>query len=376
MNPLTQNSFIEKLQALFFQRDRLSMHQRSELVNNISDREMLDKVAMMRNVMTEGTDYSAVQRNEYLRFERAITRKRRIIGYYTVAATVALLLGTSLTIYLYNADKNSDTKYNGVVLLGDAGTTYNLSEMREIEDVADLRGVSKDSIGGLNYTQAVASSVVYKADMNTIKVPRGGIYNLTLHDGTVVWLNAETELKYPTVFNGTTREVYLKGEGYFDVKTDSARQFKVHMPQGSIVVYGTTFNINAYGDNGAYHATLLKGKVALINKLHEEFLLDPGKQAVLNISNNNVEVKDADIHSAVSWRTGKFIFERCTLEELMRQLERWYDLNVIFTNMDLRKIEYRGEINKELTLKEALHLIQLTTKVSITQNGKCITISK
>ncbi|HEX5025699.1 MAG TPA: FecR domain-containing protein [Agriterribacter sp.] len=178
---------------------------------------------------------------------------------------------------------------------------------------------------------------------NTMSTPRGGEYQLTLPDGTNVWLNAESSITYPTSFPGNTRAVVITGEAYFEVIKDKHRPFHVKAGDQEIEVLGTHFNINAYGDDGQIKTSLLEGSVKVNNSV-----LKPG-QAYMN---GNIGFTDVD--QDVAWKNGIFNFNNQTLAEVMKQLARWYNIEVIYPE-GIPKKEYGGEMGRNLTLDQVLN---------------------
>jgi transmembrane sensor len=162
---------------------------------------------------------------------------------------------------------------------------------------------------------------------NTIATPRGGQYQLELADGTDVWLNSASSLTFPTAFPGKERRVELKGEGYFEVAKNASMPFHVTINNIDVKVLGTHFNIMGYNDEDNINTTLLEGKVDVTANEVSKSLL-PGKKAILNKTTNNIEISKANISQAVAWKNGEFRFKDTGIRELMRQVGRWYDVDV------------------------------------------------
>lgn len=179
--------------------------------------------------------------------------------------------------------------------------------------------------------------------INKITTPNGGQYRLTLADGTNVWLNAASSITFPTSFTGATREVRITGEAYFEVAKDQLHPFKVISENQVIEVLGTHFNVNTYQDEPEQKTTLLEGSVKITrtinsnNKIGQAKILKPGQQSVIVGSSENVRVQSADIEATVAWKNGYFKFDRVDIQTIMRQVARWYDV----------EIEYRGKIGND-----------------------------
>jgi ferric-dicitrate binding protein FerR (iron transport regulator) len=191
---------------------------------------------------------------------------------------------------------------------------------------------------------------------NTISTPRGGQYQLVLPDGSKVWLNAASSLKFPTVFNSNERQVELTGEGYFEVTKNAKMPFSVIVNHTKIAVLGTHFNVMAYTDEKTMNTTLLEGAVTVTDGDLEKKLI-PGQQAILNSSVHRLTVTQADIPKAMAWKNGLFEFDHTDLATIMRQLARWYDIEIIYeTTADNSALG--GSISRNLSLKEVLNMLE------------------
>ncbi|MFX1704021.1 FecR domain-containing protein [Chitinophaga sp. CC14] len=190
---------------------------------------------------------------------------------------------------------------------------------------------------------------------NTLSTPRGGQYQLTLPDGTRVWLNAASSLHFPTAFTGNNRMVELTGEGYFEVAPLSGKPFLVKANGADITVLGTHFNIMAYTNENALAVTLLEGAVNVGRNGTIKKLL-PGQQARIS-NNNNITVTGADVQEAVAWKNGFFIFDRADITTVMRQLERWYDIEVVYEGTP-PQMRFGGGMQRSLPLSGILKILE------------------
>jgi ferric-dicitrate binding protein FerR (iron transport regulator) len=187
---------------------------------------------------------------------------------------------------------------------------------------------------------------------NTLTTPRGGQYQLILPDGSKVWLNAASSLRYPTAFSANERLVELTGEAYFEVQSSSAKPFRVKVNNTMVDVLGTHFNIMAYNDEQAIRTTLLEGSVKV-----GSHVLHPGQQAAVT-GDNEVKVLDnVDVQEAVAWKNGIFQFNRAPLQVVMRQLSRWYDVEVVYEGK-IPDLEFLGKMQRELNLSEVLSILE------------------
>lgn len=212
----------------------------------------------------------------------------------------------------------------------------------------------------------------------TVYTPKGGEYTLELSDGTKVWLNSESKIKYPFEFDRHIRQVEIEGEAYFEVaqKYVGAKRipFKVITGSQTIEVLGTAFNINAYKES--IYTTLVEGSVALTaNGSKDRMLLTPNQQAVYNLQNGVMEKNDVDPYYFFAWKNGKFAFRNANIYKVMEDLARWYDIEVIYQG-DFTNITYSGSISRLESFDEVIELIKLTNKFNFKIDGRRVTVSK
>lgn len=205
---------------------------------------------------------------------------------------------------------------------------------------------------------------------NEVQTPRGCEYQIQLPDGTMVWLNAASSLRFPSVFAGDCRRVYATGELYFEVARDEKCPFVVELEDGYAVrVLGTEFNLRSY-EGEARSTTLLEGRVR-VESGEEQVELTPGQQAVEVAGRGGLLVREVDVNSAVAWRKGVFLFENARLEDIMAEIGRWYDVEVFFENSAIRDERFSVEMRRHDSFAEVLKLIERTgtVKISINQNN-------
>lgn len=222
--------------------------------------------------------------------------------------------------------------------------------------------------GQLQYSAGGSAVTSY----NTLSTPRGGQFQLTLPDGTKVWLNASSSLKFPVAFNGNKREVTLKGEAYFEVIHDPKMPFTVHVEGMDIADLGTHFNIMAYADENAIKTTLVEGSIS-VSDGKSNALLKPGQQAVLS-KNGNIRVQTADVEEAIAWKNGEFYFNHTSIYEIMRQVSRWYDVDVNY--QDSTDAYLSGNIRKNVNVSEVFRMLELAGDVRFRIENKKATVMK
>lgn len=247
--------------------------------------------------------------------------------------------------------------------------------------------------GQISYRNTTAS--VQKAVYNTLTVPRGGQYQIILPDGSKVWMNAGSSIRFPTAFTGKERGVEITGEAYFEVAKNPAKPFIVKLPpspsgkeQGEIEVLGTHFNVDAYKDESSVKVTLLEGSVRVSQQATETSsfglhstssskasqILRPGQQAQINKEGNIQVVNDADINEAVAWKNNLFWFNDSNIQDVMRQLSRWYNVDVVIKG-NITK-HFTGSIPRDVNVSKVFEVLQATGGIHFEiQDGKIIVSS-
>ncbi len=324
------------------------------------------------------------ERFDYTRaYHKLVHPQKRFLSIRVagVAAAVLLLLGSTIAYYLM---QQPDTKiyYDDVFvtavkpgerkayLIKHDGEEIALkNETRTIHD----RGTSiqADSTG-LDYT-ATDSVPVQEELYNTLIVPRGGEYNLILADGTRVWLNANSELRYPVRFTGNTREVTVTGEAYFDVQKQNGKPFTVKTRLGNITVLGTQFNVTSYPEKEQLITTLVSGKVACKLPNGENIILSPDQQLTVG-KNGTTEIKKVNTLYYTSWKDGMFLFENMKLEEIMDQLARWYDIHVFYTSENVKNLHFSGDLSRFKNIDTFIEMFEKSSDAKLTLKGKTLIV--
>lgn len=218
-----------------------------------------------------------------------------------------------------------------------------------------------------------ASDKVHIADIqyNTLSTPKGGQYQITLQDGSKVWLNASSHIRFPTLFSGKNRIVEITGEAYFEVAKDKKRPFKVRFGNTEVEVLGTRFNIMAYADEGNSKTTLVEGSVRLSNSSNSR-KLRPGQQGSV-LSSGIIKTAAVDTDSEIAWKNGLFYFRDSGIEEVMREAARWYNVDVSYTGK-IRKREFTGKVSRNVNISELLNMLGYAG-VNCKIEGKKIVVS-
>ena len=212
---------------------------------------------------------------------------------------------------------------------------------------------------------------------NTLTVPGGCEFSLALADGSRVWLNAGSELRYPERFAPGKREVSLKGEAYFEVARDTASPFFVRTDHMELQVLGTSFDISAYPDDGEVVTTLLTGSVAQrFDGRQEEIILRPSYQSVYVVENGETQIREADLEAVLAWKSGKFVARNDRLEDILRKLGRWYDFQVVYTDPRLRDLRFHIHCERYENVMDILERVEETYGIRFSEYNGTIYVSR
>jgi len=297
--------------------------------------------------------------------------KSKLWPRVAAAATILLVAATSLYFYRHNAvEKINQTTVSATdIAPGKTKATLTLANGKTIS-LPDAANGELLKQSGIAITKTADGQLVYQAspgkikdrseavNYNTISTPKGGQYQVLLSDGSKVWLNAASSLKFPAVFNGSERNVELSGEAYFEVEKNEKMPFNVIANGTKVAVLGTHFNIMAYADGGAVKTTLLEGSVKL-SKGRLTALLKPGQQGLVSASSGTFEIEEADVESAVAWKNGYFMFNDSNFQEVMRQIARWYDVDLVYKNKT-NSHEFVGKISRKYNLSKVLKILEIS----------------
>lgn len=231
--------------------------------------------------------------------------------------------------------------------------------------------ITKTADGQLIY-EVTGDAAGESGKYNTLEAPKGGQYQIVLIDGTRVWLNSASKLKYPASFSTTERVVELEGEAYFEVAKNKDLPFRIRTADQEIQVLGTHFNVAAYVDESNTKTTLIEGSVSVSRGGEKGKILSPGQQSVLQ--NGTFLIQTVDTEEAIAWKNGYFIFENDNTEAIMRKLERWYDVDIIYQGMGDPRTKVMGAISRNTQLNEILDLLEATGKFKFKTEGRRIII--
>ena len=318
-----------------------------------------------------------------------------IRAWYQVGIAASILAILSIGLYFYtHRTINSQVaisepeiiKGKAIIKPGGDKAVLTLSDGSKIilEDakkglLANQAGVSiqKTADGELLYSFAknlssVSEILPEEVIYNKIETPFGGKYQINLPDGSKVWLNSASTLRFPALFSGNTREVELNGEAYFDVAKNPNKPFKVITKDQIVEVLGTQFNINSYSDEETFKTTLIEGSVKIIYK-DRVVLLSPGQQFQPNLRSS--QVIEADTEQVTAWKNGYFLFKDEDIRSIMRKISRWYNVEVNYTG-DIPDVGFGGNISRSKDINEVLNVLQLTNAVHFKVEGRRITVMR
>ena len=377
---------IEFANRLLTRREELNDEEVTAWLKEKDHVELLDEIAAIRQKLS-GQSYGENDEEEFLHLEKNIyeQKSRRMTLRWSIAASIILLVGLFVGRTI-NGVRDMHEEQELAKNVMQPGTLKAVLMMADGKEVVLEQGQNLNIL--LNERVRVATSsqgIVYEEhgkgvvteEYNKLTTPIGGEYSLVLSDGTKVFLNADSELKYPVEFSDGKRIVDLKGEAYFEVHKDSLRPFVVRVNGAEVTVLGTSFNVNTYGDDGQIYTTLVNGSVRVSSvKNGQAEVLKPGMQSVMDVQSGQLTVREVDVEPYVAWREGRFVFRAMTLDLIMRQLQRWYDFEVFYQNPELKDYEFRGVIKRDMDLDKVLSVIKVTTNVDFEVKGKVITIIK
>lgn len=336
---------------------------------------------------TEAPSHDQIERAKFLAWNNLSVHKSAAVfslPYRKIAVAASILICIAVGLYITVKDKaatkiastlnNVRPGANKATLTLHNGTVIDLTAAHDGE-IANQNGIviRKAANGQLEYEIVPTAASDQTFGNNVISTPRGGQYKVILPDGTKVWLNAASSLKYPTSFAKNDRTVTLSGEAYFEVAKDKNRPFKVQTVQQLVEVLGTHFNINAYADEETIKTTLLEGSVDVSNASGRVHLY-PGQQAQLKSTGSRFTVDNSiDLDKEVAWKNELFSFDNDDLKSIMRQISRWYDVDVVYEGK-VSDEKFIGEIPRNSNLAEVFKILELN-QVRIDAKGRVLTVS-
>lgn len=367
-----------------------------KLLDQLSDehwvKQELQKIAQV-NELNEASAYNKLSQIYAQQTVPVMVHKTSSkIGWWLAAASFLLIVGTGSWFLLRresgkptpDALANASERFKNDVAPGGNKARLLLADGTEI--ILDSAGngllsqqggakVIKPDNGTIEYKQGTGTGEKEVVVYNTVSTPKGGQYMISLPDGSKAWLNAWSTLRFPTAFNGEKRIVELTGEGYFEVRPlpGGKKPFIVIAGDVNVEVLGTHFNVNAYTDEEAIKTTLLEGAVKVI-KSNASGILKPGEQAQAFRQGMLKTVKQADLEQTMAWHNGVFAFRNASIVAIMRQAQRWYDIEVIYAGKVNKEQPLNGDIPRNVALSQLLKILEATGSVHFGIEGKTVTV--
>lgn len=327
-------------------------------------------------IYAKGEEEKRNPEQAWIKLKMHLQPRRSLSRWYGYAAVLLLLLGFSTLLYHYLPQDTALLVESTLPILpGNRQAVLTLSNGQEIplgtarKQVKEKGAIIRHDTNNRLAYQAEDTSM--PATYNSIRIPRGGEYQVRLSDGTVVWLNAETTLTYPVVFAGNIRTLTLDGEAYFEVAPDTSRPFIVHTSKFDVRVTGTEFNVSTYPEEYET-ATLVKGGI-ILECNRRSHLLKPGEQ--FRLKGDIQEVVPVEPAVATAWRNGIFYFKERRLESLLNELARWYNFDVIYLNPEVKDYHFTAWFKRSSTIQEVMEILEKTNKIKLNLQEKTLTVT-
>lgn len=314
-----------------------------------------------------------------------LRRHRLRVGFTRYAAVIAVIVVVGVTIWNWPYRSTESAALPLVSVPAANVPILKLADGQEIpvspRNMEVIRSTQRVDIqladsGRLEYV-AKSDPEVGQVEYNTLVVPRGCEFNLVLADGSRVWLNAGSSLKYPETFSGGERKVYLEGEAYFEVEHDESAPFIVNTESMDLRVLGTSFNIKAYDDESMVVTTLVTGKIRQeFPEAGKNITLTPSRQSIFDRVSGELETKQVDVRAVLAWKEGKIIANDERLEDIFRQLSRWYDFKVVYTQPSLKDVRFYLHSNRYAEVRAILEHLQTTKGIHFTYAENTIYVSQ
>lgn len=318
--------------------------------------------------------------NSWQRIKAKHGRKRvRLMRLVAVAASFVVLGGIAIALLNGPGDRDLTARQVAEVVPGKAQAQLKLASGETVDLAGTAVGriydygtvIDKDT-ALLKYEKRQKEDTAALA-YNELIIPRGGEYSLLLSDGTKVWLNADSRLKYPVAFARDKRKVWLEGEAYFEVAADSSSPFMVETALVGVKVLGTGFNVMAYRNEDRTEVTLVHGKVD-VETVQGNALLKPREQLVFQHDGGQQEVREVNVNTYISWKEGVLAFDAMPLSELADRLGRWYNIDFFFTAEDVKLLKFSGAFKRYDDIQYVLTLISETTDVQFVLKNRTVTV--
>lgn len=357
----------------------LASNENRDLFESLLSDEKFDKALKDYEVYDVESAYMKVKSRKVFRQSRISLRR---VLYYAAALAVPIIVAVVLFNKKVTKDNTIESFASGQITIGESKAQLILSNGEKIylgKSVIDT--ISDDNINIISDGGVIeykAGTEIIENKHNTLVVPKGGEFDIVLPDGTRVWLNSDSEMKYPLNFSGKIRKVYLKGEAYFKVAHNKKKPFIVETDGVNVKVLGTEFNVRSYYDEAKLATTLVNGSVEIESTrgVRNKLTLNPGYQAVLEKTTGNLMAEKVNVGDYIAWKTGRFVFKHKRLEDVMLELSRWYNVEVFYQNNSVKERTVTGILKRYDSFDEFIKMMDMTEVADFNVRGRTIIIKE
>lgn len=383
MDPIRKKHYIASL-ILKEKLDKLSTSEKELLTSWLEESAQNQNIYARLQNKDFSTDFARYEKistgrgldNYRKRYERKKTRT--LSRWYQAAAVAILVIGISSLLF-FREEHSSPTLAtitpgrSKAMLILNNGDIIDLSQSDKNEIITTEELSIQNDGRQLRYTVVENKKNESTRNYNELIVPKGGEFTLTLSDGSRVWLNSQSKIKYPIIFDDMIREVYLEGEAYFEVAKDSKRPFHVNARNGvNIEVLGTSFNVKCYADENTVETVLEEGSVRM-SRGKDAVILNPGCKATY-LPNEPIRKKTVNPELYTAWRLGQYIFMNESVENILKQLARWYDIEVFYSNEAAKSEVFSGDVRKYDDINTFLEAMEIAGGLHFKMNGKTLVV--
>lgn len=323
----------------------------------------------------------------YLENQIDFRKNTHYLSFLKYAAIILLVLSGGLLFYFHQQTPNDVTTLTvntstpepgsaKAILILESGEQVELTHQQNFHLQQDSN-IQLDNHNNVLRIAIADSLMPTSESYSTLAIPKGGEYQLVLSDGSKIWLNSDSRLRFPSSFHGNKRIVYLEGEAYFEVAHRTEQPFIVSTKEMDIQVLGTKFNVKAYNDDHLVSTTLVSGSVRTsCNQSEQSVVLLPNEQCIFDPAQNTLETRPVNPQAFLGWVQGRFIFENETLGEIMKQLSRWYDVEIIYRKPQLAQYHFTGNVDRFDNISTLLQMIEKTYNITFNINGRTIVVNE
>lgn len=385
-----KNPYLIARQLLAFLKDELQEGEREEVARMIAgERELTGLVEELKDKEKIRRELERIASFDTEKALRKITRQngmlvgRRLYRGWKIAAGIVILIGVSATCWLWSGRLQKDKEYmaaeqslgTGVVTWkNSSGEVYALDTLSATVKNNQEKILVTNSDGLLKIQDAGDRKSPAAVGRNVIQVPCGGTYIIQLEDDTRVYLNSGSTIEFPSKFSAGERRVKLQGEAYFEVTQEQGRPFYVESELLTVKVLGTVFDVKVYEEDTRVYTTLVSGSVEVTDRQGEKRKIVPGEQFSLDTKTGQSTVTTVDVEIATAWKEGIFYFKDEPLEEIMKILARWYNLDIFYAGEQMKQTVYSGKMKMYVSVEDILRKFEKSGDLHFELKGKALTV--